>query len=568
MRIFDMRKGKWFNYIWYALLIIIVNSISYSWDLRWDLTPDKRYSLSQESKDFLKQSDGELVITVLLEGRLPASFRSYRDYIDFTLGELRRYKPGLAIKYRDPGEGSAEESNAFRAFLNDNGIRPISRRAANREEISQTLIYPFISVHNQNAIQFIDLLDSKARGETEQEAILRAMVTLESKLIRAIRNIQSGQPDRIGVLGERHEEVAGMLNTSGGRIYSSIFIPGISRLNTDSLDALVVLLREKDLSRDELLFVDQALQDGIPVIWAIDKFNVSVDSVGRYGRYVAIPNVFQAEDMLFRLGARISADLFMDLKCTRIPQVVGTAGGQPQTVLLEYPFHPLIEGKEDHPVSRGLQPLSAYFVQPIDTIRSAFEVEKKVLLTSSLYTRALSAPVQLDFEFMRVEPNPAEYRGGEKIFAVLLEGRAPSYFLNRVSAEEREWLVSKGIRSIQSGDSVFVQIVVGDTDFLIPMKDPSGNLLSIGYNKWDRTLYDGNLSWFFNALEYAVHGEALLNISRDELGVGILNTAKFNTYKSWYYFNLFGIPLLIIALFLGIFFFYRKVRYEWELGRK
>ena len=43
--------------------------------VRWDMTDDKHYSLSEASKTLLKQTDAPIEVALLLDGDLNAGFR-------------------------------------------------------------------------------------------------------------------------------------------------------------------------------------------------------------------------------------------------------------------------------------------------------------------------------------------------------------------------------------------------------------------------------------------------------------------------------------------------------------
>jgi len=63
-----------------ALLILVV-LVSRWVDMRWDLTDDKRYTLAPEAAGLVSHLEEEVVITSLLEGDVPSSFRLLKSYI-------------------------------------------------------------------------------------------------------------------------------------------------------------------------------------------------------------------------------------------------------------------------------------------------------------------------------------------------------------------------------------------------------------------------------------------------------------------------------------------------------
>ena len=57
------------------VLLILVVLLSRWVDVRWDVTDDKRYTLAPEAAQLVTHLEDELVITSLLEGDVPSSFR-------------------------------------------------------------------------------------------------------------------------------------------------------------------------------------------------------------------------------------------------------------------------------------------------------------------------------------------------------------------------------------------------------------------------------------------------------------------------------------------------------------
>jgi len=82
-----MRKNK--STIIIIILLFIVISISYFINFRFDLTSDKRFSISQQTKQFLAKVDDEINITVFLEGDLNPGFLRLNKSISEILNEIK-----------------------------------------------------------------------------------------------------------------------------------------------------------------------------------------------------------------------------------------------------------------------------------------------------------------------------------------------------------------------------------------------------------------------------------------------------------------------------------------------
>ena len=76
-----MRKNK-SNIVKIAivlLVIIVVNVISGKVYKRFDLTKDKRYTLSQSALNTVNGVDSPVIVDVFLEGEFPSEFRRLRN---------------------------------------------------------------------------------------------------------------------------------------------------------------------------------------------------------------------------------------------------------------------------------------------------------------------------------------------------------------------------------------------------------------------------------------------------------------------------------------------------------
>src|SRR5258705_7551457 len=95
--------GKIFasKYWWFALLVILgaVNFIASVFHARFDLTKEKRYTLSKATKDLLKNLDDDVSIDVFLKGEFPAGFRKLANSTDEFL-QLLKDRNSSKIHYR------------------------------------------------------------------------------------------------------------------------------------------------------------------------------------------------------------------------------------------------------------------------------------------------------------------------------------------------------------------------------------------------------------------------------------------------------------------------------------
>jgi len=540
-----------------VLLVLVV--LGARWvDMRWDLTDDKRYTLAPEAAEIVSHLDEELVITSLLEGDVPSSFRLLKSYIDDYLFELKRYNPHIQIVYQDVLSGTPEEKEVFQKFLSEKGVVPIRRQVASDEEVNQNLLYPYLSIHTEEDITFVNLLERASIESTEEESLVDAQLAFESNLLRAIKKLTRRSAPDIHVLGTKSDLIAeGCSRDSRFSSYRYISSDASRLLSeVDSVDGILCVVKKEDLQREDLLAIDIAASRGVPVLWAIDKTDVTLDSLRGTSSYLTTAYEYSAEDYLFRSGVKISPTLIMDIQASRIPQVVNSGSAATQTRMLPYPFHPVILTGEANPVHARLSnPLSTFYVSPIELLEFPRSVIKTPLLTSGSYSKVVSTPHLLDFGFMQKAPDPQEFNRGPQLISVEVEGRVKPYFLNRLTQEDRSLLDQHDLT--YDTDSQYIhQIVVSDADWLLPSRDQRG-FYPIGYNSYENQMYDANAQLLVNLLEYLVDGEDLISLKEKFSSISYLDRQKLSEKSTWYYFVLLGLPLIVL---LCLYICYHQVR--------
>ena len=545
-----------------VVLLIGVIVLSVLLDTQWDLTPDKRYTLHPLAKQIVRSTDEPIVVTVLLEGNIPSSFRNYRSYLDHYLAELRRSDRDVEVVYRDVNEGSPEEKLEFRKFLASRNVVPINRQVSSGDQISQELLFPYISVHDNDEIVFINLLGNQRPGQSEEEGLVEAQLAFEAKLLRALRQLSKVRKPQVHVIGGLAQLIAEGYNRDE-RLSGYEFInsnPGLLLQNKDSVDAIISVIKKDDLTREELLSVDVVSGGDVPMIWLVDKTQTTIDSLRRTGSTMAVGNSFQVEDYLFRSGVRIAPELIMDLQSSMIPQVVNNGSNTEQTQMMNFPFHPLIVSNDLTPLAARLNsPLSSYFVSPLELLEFPRTVVKEVLLSTSPYTKSIKTPRPIDFGFMQIKPNPDEYQKGALPIGVKVEGRVKPYFQNRLTAEDKLLLSKYNIP--YTLDSQYIeQIIISDADIAIPPRDRQG-FFPIGYNVLEGRMYDANAVLISNLLESMIDGDDILAIAQKTTSLSLMDKQKFHKSETFYYLLLLALPLVLLFISYIVYHWHRKRKY-------
>ncbi len=542
--------------------LLLLNLLVQWFDVKFDLTTDSKYSLDHDTKELISTLNDPLEITVFLDGKVPIQFKKYRSYIDQLLQNLRSHSDVIRLTYIDPTEGSSAERQDLQRYFRSYGVKPISRRVSTKDELSQSVLYPYISVSDHDRTIFIDLLGDKEPGQSEQEAISQSEIGLEHKLTKAIRDLKKDHNGLIAILGDSKELIAAGLNNANGKLGNYFFIPtdaNVAMSNVDSMQALFIANQSVEIDRSIQLVIDQAIMRSIPVFWFIDKYDISIDSIGQYGQFPAAPRQLDIEDQLFKYGCKIEPYLLQDLRCSQIPQVVGVEGGQSKTVMIDYSYHPLLlPNRTTYPLSQ--EEMISFFAATVSSLDGKPGLQSYPLLSSSVqskYTQDLSI---LSFDMLRVEPDANSFSGPKRDISILLDGPQESYFKNRLTKEDQQFLNANNVSFIERTDES-KQIVVGDLQILLPKVSPDGSLFPIGYNPWDRKLYGGNLMFLAESLELLIHGDQYLGMTKKLNSARIIDRTIFEERKYVYYFYMIVVPIFLSWMITILWNWYRRRRY-------
>ncbi len=194
---------------WFYLLVglVILNLLASYLNVRYDMTCEKRYTLTMPVKNMLGRIHEQVNIDILLEGNLKSGLRKLRNSAETLLQEFNEYAEGN-IHYRliDPVAGGDDTS---RAIIMDSlakmGIQPMTQIAQSKkgEEQSQRIVIPAAIIKYKDRELSVDLLKGVQRsreGQAAEQLYVNAENLLEYKFASAIDKLITDTLPAIGYL--------------------------------------------------------------------------------------------------------------------------------------------------------------------------------------------------------------------------------------------------------------------------------------------------------------------------------------------------------------------------------
>jgi gliding-associated putative ABC transporter substrate-binding component GldG len=266
------------------------------------------------------------------------------------------------------------------------------------------------------------------------------------------------------------------------------------------------------------------------------------------------------EDLFFRYGIRVQQDLVEDMQCAPLNIVVGRAGDKPDMQLLPWPYFPLLNGSESHPISKNLDPVLSKFANSLDTNVKAPGIAKTVLLQTSDNARTVSTPAIITFESIKQASDPKYFNKPRIPVGVLLEGRFRSLYANRIGSATADSLTNYYKQPfVAEAEKASRVIVLGDADIVMNEVTQRGPM-PMGFNK-DNEYTFSNKDFIENCVEYMVNPSRILETRSKDYTLRLLDPTKVEAGRSaWQFINI-GLPILLVIAGGYIYQLLRKRRY-------
>lgn len=555
----NMRSRAVFQLLLLVGIIILANLIGMFWFARFDLTGDKRFTLSQQSKKVVGNLPDLVYVRVYLEGEFSPGFSRLRDATREMLDELRTYSNGnLEYEFIDPAKQDDEEQrDKLYAQLYQKGIQPTTLEERTSEGVNRKFIWPGALITYSNQELGVQLLKDQI-GIAPEMMLNNSIQNLEFEIVNGIRKVTNPLAPAIAFI-DGHGELSASETADISKTLQNSY--QVERVRIDgklgSLDkykAVIIAKPDSLFSEKDKFILDQFIMKGGKVIWFIDQMQVSMDSLSGRGETMALARQLNIDDMLFRYGVRINYDLVQDIVSGMIPVVTGSIGNTPKQQLMPWYYFPLMNPIVKHPVVNNLNAVRAQFVSTIDTI-SVQGVQKSTLLTSSRYSRISTAPVRVSLGIMEFKPDPKMFPQSHLLTAVLLEGTFTSNFKNRIPP------LIAGDSSIGFRDSskTTAMVVVSDGD-VIRNDISKGNPLPLGYDRYTRASY-GNKAFVQNIVDYLCDDSGLMTVRNKEFRLRLLDPTLLEKNRTMLQVINTVLPVLLILTFGIVKLYLRRRKY-------
>lgn len=552
-----LRAGKWkkrktkVKFTVFCVVLLAMFIVSGNFLLRFDLTSDKRFSLSAVSKEIASEIDSPIEIELFLAGELEPGLRKLQREIFEKIAVMNVFanKP-IRLKVTDPyGFGNPAKREEFINGLYEKGIVPTSLRQKTDQGVNTRLIFPGALIGSGGKEIAVNFL--KYNPDFSHEFNFNhSAESVEFELVDAFMKLGRKQKSSVAFWDGNGTfnkyELLDFANALKGNFQVGRISAESLRAGPENVDVLIVAGPTQPFGENEKLIIDQYIMKGGKMLWLIDPVLVSIDSLSNGYQTYAFPRDLNLGDQLFKYGARLNYELLQDVECVQIPVNTAPAGAPPQWTLHPWYYSPLLTPADNHPLSRNLNRVFAEFTSSVDTVSGNKSIEKHIILTTSPYARRVESPSSVSLE--NINNPPARELFSEPFIpvGVLLEGEFTSVFENRM-VENLGFAPSELIGK-SAPTKIMVVADAGMAANKVNYAAQPPQIQELGYDRVSKQTF-GNKEFLLNTVYYLSDEKGVMQLRNRTMKLRLLDPVKLREEKSfWQWLNVL-LPLVLVAVF-------------------
>jgi ABC-2 type transport system permease protein len=387
------------------------------------------------------------------------------------------------------------------------------------------------------------------------------MATLEYELTSKVLRVRNKEIKTIGFLSghgepDLEQQLASIDKELKEQYYTRPVMTAAGEKIPGDIAALVVASPKK-LSERDLFEIDQYLMSGGKVIFLID--GVAVDERSMRGT----PVDSGINRLLEHYGVRVLPEVVLD----RLNENASFRSG-PFSIFMPYPFWIRVIRQStptEHPISNGIESMTLAWASPLEILQDRTKDKQVSILAQST---EYSWVQQGYFDFNpKQDYEPPEEKLQQRVLAAAMTGKFASFFADKAipAAEKKEEDLPDGKKTktgAQDRDSTKPEDKQADEQRTIIKESPETKIIVAGNSRFIEenfvAQFDGNRTFFLNAIDWFTIGDALIGIRSRESGESPLHVISDQAKAVVRFANLICVPLLLIIFGLVQFSMRRR----------
>lgn len=473
-------------------VVILINILSSRYFFRLDLTSDKQYTLSEATRNLLKNLDQPVTVKAYFTNDLPQEMDLAKTANDFRelLIEFENISKGQVVyEFISPNGDETLERE-----IQGMGVQQHTVDVREKDKAVQKNIYLGAVVYHGEQSEVIGVIPP---GSSIEYMLFRSIMRMAKQNKPIIGLLQGHSEATLYTMPQAIDELSVLYSVE------NVFLDEKTN-NLDNYDILAIIAPADTIPVAHLQQLEQFLEKGKKLFIAYNRVDGNINMQMGNTIYTGL------EDWLKTKGISIDNNFVIDVNCgiVGIPRQMGPIT---MTSRVDFYFLPIISTFTSHPITSGIEAIGLKFASTC-----SYHGDSSILFTPLAKTSKMSgtrpSPTYFDFDYQWTEND---------------------FPLSNLT-------VAAAIEGPIAGNPQAKIVLVGDGDFLIN-----------GQGQEATALNQDNINFMVNAIDYLAGDVSLITLRTKGITTRPLDQieAGKKTYIKWLNFSL---PLIIIILF-GLF---------------
>ncbi|MBZ0204451.1 MAG: GldG family protein [Ignavibacteria bacterium] len=508
-------------------ILVVVNIIALQVFFRWDLTPNKIYTLSDASKSIVSKLDDKLVVKAYFTENLPAPYNNNRRYLQELLDDYRNASNGkISYEIISPSNETELENEAQKY-----GIQPVQVQTVQNDRAEALKAYMGMVLLYGGKQEAIPFVSSTENLEYDITGVINRLTQAELKKVGVMTGASMPGVEKISKVNQYLSKFYNVTNIDASKnnpipadvktliVFSPKAAPQQNQMMQQQAPPEVV--------PENLKFaIDQYIMGGGRVIFLLNKVNVSSQ------QQFQIAQVTQTglEDMLESYGAKINNTIIIDKECAFVSVPVQQGPIQMYTQI-PFPYYPkILNINKEIPSFAAIGQVFLGFTSDLD-LNAAGPKGVKVM---PLLTTSPKTGVNTDFAVVQATGKmlpDSMFKAKDLPVGAIYDGVFQSFY---------------------KGKQIPLDTTAGSNPAPTSVKEtsPSTKIVLLGNGDFAQDDFRGpdeNLLFFANTIDYMTDDAGLSMIRMKDANPKPLSAIEDSTKSLVKYGMLVGPPLLVLV---------------------
>lgn len=466
-------------------IVVLVNILASEFFVRFDLTENNQYTLSDATEQILDELNQPVTITAYFSEDVPQRIASTKQNFRDLLIEYSQRSDGMVnYEFVNPGEDEQEEQKIVR----QEGIQPAMVNVREKDQMKQQKVYMGAVI--------------KQGSDKEVIPFIQPGTAMEYSISSNIKKLAATEKPFVGIL-QGHGEPSMQELSSVRQSLNVLYKPETFKL-TDTANVLqkyntVAIIAPTDsFPESHLQQLDQYLAGGGKLFVGLNRVQ------GDFRRARGSSLSTGLESWLGEKGIRVNSNFVIDANCQRVSV---QQPNNPFQFSVEFPYLPVITNFQEHPITKGLEAVSMRFASSVDFVGDS-TLSFMPLAHTSKQSGTQSPPLMFNIQKSWTESD----------------------------FPESGLTVAAALKGNLSGEGNSEMVVVGDGDFPVSRQNQQSSR-----NR-------DNVSFMVNSIDWLSDETGLMELRTKGITSRPLEQIKESKKTFLKYFN-FLLPMVLIIVF-------------------